>query len=86
MSEPSIQVYGTRGSAQAFAVRDFLTRSDVPFEWIELKTDEQARSLAHVDGLHDGRGRAGGRLKVGIIAQKSDPETPGIGGRREGFF
>jgi len=55
MSESSIQVYGTRGSAQAFAVRDFLTRSDVPFEWIELKTDEQARSLAQVDGLHDSR-------------------------------
>lgn len=72
MSEPSIQVYGTRGSAQAYAVRDFLTRSDVPFEWIELKTDEQARSLAQVDGLHDSR------LPVCVFGDGTRLECPTI--------
>lgn len=72
MSEAGIQVYGTRGSAQAFAVRDFLTRSDVPFEWIELKTDEQARSLAQVDGLHDSR------LPVCVFGDGTRLECPTI--------
>ena len=30
-----IQLIGTRGSADAYAIRDFLHRSDVPFDWVE---------------------------------------------------
>jgi len=37
-----ILILGTRGSAAAYAVRDFLTRSDVRFDWIELVNDEEA--------------------------------------------
>jgi thioredoxin reductase (NADPH) len=44
---------GTRGSSVAYSLRDFLHRSDIEFEWIELATNEQARELAQVDGLHD---------------------------------
>ena len=51
----SIQLFGTRGSAEAFALRDFLHRCDVPFEWIELTSDEEARERAHVSGLQDER-------------------------------
>lgn len=36
-------------------IRDFLYRSDVPFEWIELKSDEDARNLAGIPGLNDSR-------------------------------
>ena len=36
-------------------IRDFLHRSDIPFEWVELKGDEEARSLAEVSGLNDSR-------------------------------
>ncbi len=50
-----MRVLGTRGSAAAYALRDFLHRSDIPFEWVELATDEQARELARVDGLRDSR-------------------------------
>jgi thioredoxin reductase (NADPH) len=50
-----VQVLGTRGSAEAYLIRDFLHRSDVPYQWIELKTHEEARRLAQVDGLNDPR-------------------------------
>lgn len=53
--EPRVTVYGTAGSALCYTVRDFLYRSEIPFEWIELKTDQQARELAGVGGLHDPR-------------------------------
>ena len=38
---------GPPGSALGYAIRDFLYRSDVPFEWVQLVTDAQrARRLA----------------------------------------
>jgi thioredoxin reductase (NADPH) len=51
----SIRLLGPRGSPAAYALRDFLTRSDVPFEWVELLNDEQAHIVANVDGLRDSR-------------------------------
>lgn len=54
-NQPTIQVFGTRGSAVCYSIRDFLHRSDVPFEWIDLTSDEQVRSLAGVEGLNDPR-------------------------------
>ena len=48
-----IKLYGTGGSSTAYSIRDFLQRSDVPFQWIELTSDEQARAEAHVAGLSD---------------------------------
>jgi thioredoxin reductase (NADPH) len=50
-----IKLYGTRGSTTAYSIRDFLQRSDVPFLWIELASDEQARAKAGVAGLADER-------------------------------
>ena len=35
LSVSSLKVYGRTGSPQAYAIRDYLYRSDVPFEWIE---------------------------------------------------
>src|SRR4029077_4666126 len=46
---------GTRGSPAAYRIRDFLQRSDVPFLWVELTTDGQARTEAKVEGLSDAR-------------------------------
>jgi thioredoxin reductase (NADPH) len=37
-------LYGKAGSAKAYAIRDFLHRSDVPFEWQSIENDEQARA------------------------------------------
>jgi thioredoxin reductase (NADPH) len=55
MNEAQIQLFGTRGSAEAHAIRDFLYRSGVPFQWNELSSDDQARTEANVAGLGDGR-------------------------------
>src|SRR5258708_4393240 len=47
---PKLQLFGTRGSPAAYAIRNFLARCDVPFAWTELRDDEQARAPAHVSG------------------------------------
>ena len=54
-ADARIRLLGTRGCALAYAIRDFLYRSEVPFEWVELTSDEQARSEAQVAGLDDER-------------------------------
>jgi thioredoxin reductase (NADPH) len=70
-SQPAVKVFGKSGAAQAFAIRDFLHRSDVPFEWIELKSDEQARG-AGVDSLNDRR------LPVCVFSDGTRLECPTI--------
>ena len=52
MSEiaPELRIFGTRGSPAAYTIRDFLQRSDVPFRWIELTSDDQAHAEAGVAG------------------------------------
>src|ERR1700722_15519228 len=50
-----VRIYGRMGSAVGYMIRDFLHRSDVPFEWIELADEEDARRLAGVTSLNDSR-------------------------------
>ena len=47
-----VTIYGKQGSPQAYAIRDFLYRSDVPFEWVPITSDEDARlaGLERVEG------------------------------------
>jgi thioredoxin reductase (NADPH) len=54
-SEKEVLILGTRGSSEAYAIRDFLHRCGIRFQWIELGDDEQARSQAQVTGLNDNR-------------------------------
>jgi thioredoxin reductase (NADPH) len=54
-SKSPLRLLGRRGSAEAYALRDFLYRSGVPFEWIELATDTQAREHGQLEGLTDSR-------------------------------
>src|SRR5437879_2638227 len=51
---PHVKVYGPARSPLCYTIRDFLHRSDIPFEWIELKTDEDARRLG-LEGVSDPR-------------------------------
>jgi thioredoxin reductase (NADPH) len=50
-----LKLLGTRGSSKAYALRDFLHRSDIPFDWVELTSEEQARAQAEVSGINDSR-------------------------------
>src|ERR1700733_11110323 len=52
---PNVRVIGRPGSATAYKIRDYLQRSDVPFVWVELDSDEQARTVGGVNDLHDAR-------------------------------
>jgi thioredoxin reductase (NADPH) len=54
-AQPAIKIYGTRGSAACYSIRDFLHRSDVPFQWIDLTSHQQARAQAQVSALEDQR-------------------------------
>jgi thioredoxin reductase (NADPH) len=69
---PNIKIFGKAGSASAYKVRDYLQRSDVPFEWIELTNDEQARTNAGVDSLQDSR------LPVCVFSDGSRLECPTV--------
>jgi thioredoxin reductase (NADPH) len=41
-------------SAPAYAIRDFLHRNGAPFQWVDLKTNEQCRTVG-LEGLDDRR-------------------------------
>jgi thioredoxin reductase (NADPH) len=45
----TIRVFGVPGSASAYAIRDFLHRSLLPFEWIEVKTAGEIYTVHHLD-------------------------------------
>src|SRR5437868_771265 len=52
---PRVKIIGRPGSATAYTIRDFLHRCDVPFEWVEVKDDEQALALAGINQVTDSR-------------------------------
>lgn len=54
-SRQEIRLYGRTESAQGYELRDFLSRSVVEFEWVELTSDAHAQGEAGVDGLADPR-------------------------------
>ena len=51
---PRVRLLGAPGSAKAFEVRDFLSRSVVAYDWVELD-DAGARNLPGINGLDDAR-------------------------------
>ena len=70
--DPQVRLLGTRGSAGAHAIRDFLYRSGVPYRWVELRNDDQARAEAGVTGLADQR------LPVCLFADGTRMECPSV--------
>jgi thioredoxin reductase (NADPH) len=51
----TLKLFAPPASSSAYTIRDFLHRSDIPFEYVELKSDEQARHNAGVASLKDPR-------------------------------
>lgn len=67
-----IKIFGRRGAPLGYMIRDFLHRSDIPFEWVELTSDEDARAKAGVSSLDDKR------LPVCIFPDGTRLECPTI--------
>jgi thioredoxin reductase (NADPH) len=55
MDDAVVRLYGKRESPQAYAIRDYLQRSDIPFEWVELKDNQQARAELGLASVDDAR-------------------------------
>src|SRR5579862_2197646 len=70
-NQPLVTIIGRSDSSRAYALRDFFNRGDIPFEWVELKTDEQARQYG-VSGLNDPR------LPLSICSNGTRLENPTI--------
>src|SRR4051812_29971953 len=67
-----VKVICKRGSAQAHAITDFLQRCGIPFESLELRSDEEARAVPDLDGIHDAR------LPVCIFRDGTRMECPSV--------
>jgi thioredoxin reductase (NADPH) len=67
-----VKVYGRPDNPSAYALRDFLHRCDVPFEWVPLRNDHEAQQQAGVDHLHDER------LPVCVFPDGTRMEAPTI--------
>jgi thioredoxin reductase (NADPH) len=52
---PLVRIVGAPANARAWEIRDFLHRSDVPFEYVECHTDLDAREKAGVPSVRDSR-------------------------------
>jgi thioredoxin reductase (NADPH) len=71
-SAPLVTILGPAGSALSYSIRDFLYRSDIPFEWVQLADDAQARNDAGVEHLADAR------LPVCVFADGTRLECPTV--------
>ena len=53
MPNTHVQILGPVNSAETYELRDFMKRSDIPFTWTELASDQQAQQAAGVASLQD---------------------------------
>src|ERR1017187_5251679 len=67
-----LTMFGLAGSAAAYTLRDFLQRSSVEFDWIELSSADDAHRLAGVDGMGDPR------LPICVFPDGSRLESPNL--------
>jgi thioredoxin reductase (NADPH) len=67
-----IVIYGCAHSAACYKVRDFLTRNCTEYDWVELKTDDEARTLAGISGLGDPR------LPLCVLSENSKLYCPSL--------
>ena len=59
-----MRVAGSQWSPQSYAVREFLSRNQVPYQWIDIDQDEPARELV--------RSVAGGLAQLPVVGATSD--------------
>jgi len=73
ISDGRVRVVGHRWSAPSHAVKDFLTRNQVPYRWFELDRDAEAARLLSANG-GDGE-----RLPLVVTEQGEALQAPSIG-------
>src|SRR5579862_5384884 len=54
-SGDQVRVVGHRWSAPSHEIKDFLTRNQVPFRWLEMERDPEAARLVEANGSDEGR-------------------------------
>jgi thioredoxin reductase (NADPH) len=81
-AEKKIQIIGRRGSSEAYALRDFLHRCDVPFDWMELRNGADTKSMQQGNVLN------GRRLPVCVFPDGSvlEAATPRQVSEKLGLF
>src|ERR1700674_853937 len=50
-----VKIFGAPGCRFSSQLRDFLKRSSVDFDWVELKSDDETRQLPGITDLGDQR-------------------------------
>ncbi len=50
-----IRVAGTLWSASSHLVKDFLARNQIPYQWLDIESDDEARTLVDTATAEDGR-------------------------------
>ena len=55
MPVPTVSILGVANSAKAYELRDFMLRNGADYSWVEIGSDEEARTLAGVDTVLDAR-------------------------------
>jgi len=74
-----VRVLGSRWSPQSYAARDFLSRNQIPYQWIDIDQDEPMRDLAL-----SANGGDLSRLPVVLLPDGSvlvQPSTADLGGK-----
>ena len=74
-----VRVLGSRWSPQSYAARDFLSRNQIPYQWIDIDQDEPMRELAL-----SANGGDASRLPVVLLPDGTtltQPSTAELGGK-----
>lgn len=62
-----IRIAGTLWSASSHAVKDFLARNQIPYQWLDIEKDEEARLLVEGLNANRGSGRDGVRYRLPVV-------------------
>jgi len=74
-----VRVVGHRWSPRSFEVRDFLARHHVPYQWLDVETDPEARRLAELAMKEAGAAAGAPPGSVGPAAVPDGGSEPGDG-------
>jgi thioredoxin reductase (NADPH) len=53
LAQPTVRLIGHRWSPDSHAAKDFLTRNQIPYRWVDVERDEESRRLLEAAGLSD---------------------------------